>query len=222
MIKAVLFDLIGTTVLEKDSSMINGCFVRAFASQGVIVNDDLVKTNRGKEKGEMISAILKQANRPQTLKDSILRSFKDNLENGLSNFIENDGLRDVFHYLKSKKIRVGVGTGLPRDIVDKIFRQLNWQTLSWDYIGIAEEIGRGRPHPAMIFDMMHKLNLTKNGFLKVGDTMADIEEGKNADVLTAAVLSRTQSLKELSEKKPDFVIQSLIELKHIVEQSNLR
>lgn len=219
MITAILFDFIGTTVLEKDSSMINYCFIRAFASQGVIVNDDLIKSNRGKDKAEMIGLILKQLNQPRTLKDSILRSFKDNMGRGLLNFIENEGLQDTIHYLKGKRIKIGVGTGLPRDIFEQISKHLNWQRLPWDYIGIAEE-GRGRPHPDMIFDMMRKLNLTQNGFLKVGDTMADIQEGRNANVLTAAILSGTQRERELSDEKPDFIIQSLTELKQIVELSD--
>jgi beta-phosphoglucomutase-like phosphatase (HAD superfamily) len=220
MINAILFDLIGTTVLEKDPDMINNCFVRAFANQGIAVTDNLIKANRGKDKGEMIGLILKKLSQPLSIKDPILNSFKVNLENNLPGFVENEGLHDTIHYLKGRKIKIGVGTGLQRDIFEQIFRHLNWKRLPWDYIGIAEEMGRGRPHPDMIFDMMRKLDLTQNGFLKVGDTMADIQEGRNANVLTAAILSGTQRVKELSDEKPDFIIQSLTELKQIVEYSD--
>ncbi|MGZ8518400.1 MAG: HAD family hydrolase [Chitinophagaceae bacterium] len=41
----------------------------------------------------------------------------------------------------------------------------------------------------MILDMLKKFSLQKEQFLKVGDTVADILEGKNAGVKTAAILS---------------------------------
>jgi phosphoglycolate phosphatase-like HAD superfamily hydrolase len=68
----------------------------------------------------------------------------------------------------------------------------------------------------MILDMMKKFRLNNSELLKVGDTITDIREGKNAGVLTAAILSGTQSQEELVSQEPDYVINSLSQLKDII------
>jgi phosphoglycolate phosphatase-like HAD superfamily hydrolase len=57
-IKAILFDIIGTTVLEKDPNLINSCFENAFRQNNVKVEAAQIKANRGKDKSEIIKNIL--------------------------------------------------------------------------------------------------------------------------------------------------------------------
>ncbi len=215
IINGVLFDFIGTTVIETDPSMLNDCFVRGFKDHGVQVSSDIIRANRGKDKQEMIRDILVNLNQPLHLIELVLNSFRKHLQNNMDNFQENEGAIDVIRYMKERKIAVGLGTGLPRDLFENIFLHLQWNNIPFDYIGIAEEIGKGRPHPDMIFDMLAKCKLVNTEFLKVGDTVADIQEGKNAQVLTAAILSGTQDEKELTLQQPDFIIRHLTELKEI-------
>ena len=118
--------------------------------------------------------------------------------------------------MKARKVIIGLGTGLPRDTFEKIFNHLRWSRKQFDYIGIAEETGKGRPHPDMILDMLEKCRLQASELLKVGDTVADIQEGKNAKVPTAAILSGTQSEKDIISEQPDFIIRHLSELRKIM------
>ena len=214
--KGVLFDFMGTTAIEKDPGMINQCFIKAFRDHAVAVPDEMIKMNRGKDKKEMILSVLNHYNKPDRLLPLILASFNTSITNGLNNFIENKGAREIIQFLHEKNIVAGLGTGFPKDIFTVIFRHLDWESIGFDYIGIAEETGRGRPHPDMIMDMLKKFRLQKNQFLKVGDTIADILEGKNAGVKTVAVLSGTQDEKEIIKQKPDFIIHHLVELKEIL------
>jgi phosphoglycolate phosphatase-like HAD superfamily hydrolase len=101
-----------------------------------------------------------------------------------------------------------------------IYSHLQWQVYKFDYIGISSEVGKSRPDPAMIFDMMKKLKVKADQFLKVGDTIADIQEGKNAGVKTVVLLSGTQPEKDLMAQSPDFAIHSLQELVAIIESYN--
>src|SRR6185503_20663451 len=110
-------------------------------------------------------------------------------------------------------IRIGLGTGLPRDTFEAIFNYLGWNVKHFDYIGIAEEMAKGRPHPDMIFAMMKKLGLGVDELIKVGDTVADIREGKNAGVKTVAILSGTQDEQDIRDQQPDNIIRSLDELR---------
>ena len=216
MIKGVLFDLIGTTVIEKDPLVINRCFKLAFGDHGVSIDDNVIRLGRGKNKMEMISDALKHTHQPVDLAKSILASFKMHLESSMDNFSLNEGTVKTIDDMKMEGIVVGIGTGLPRDIFEKLLRHLNWNISQFDYIGIAEEIGKGRPEPDMILAMLKEYNLRPNEFLKVGDTIADIQEGKNAKVMTAVILSGTQDEKEIASQRPDFIIRSLNELRNIV------
>jgi phosphonoacetaldehyde hydrolase len=215
-IKAVLFDFIGTTVMEKDPLTINKCFSQAFNDHEVPVTDRFIIINRGKDKKEVIMTALKQTGSSIALVDPILNSFKSYLEDKLDNFFENTGAKEIIAWLKDRKISIGIGTGLPRDIFERIFNHLPFDTISFDYIGIADEIGKGRPHPDMILDMLVKCQVRNNEMLKVGDTISDIQEGRNANVFTAVILSGTQDKKDLINEQPDHILHSLIELKEII------
>jgi HAD superfamily hydrolase (TIGR01549 family) len=215
-IKAVLFDFIGTIVIEQDPLVLNSCFVDAFKDHGVDVSIELIRTNRGKDKKQMIDDILSGASLALDLTEPVLGSFRKRLTNSLDNFCENEGAAAVMNELAKAGIRIGLGTGLPRDTFEAIFNHLGWNKKHFDYTGIAEEIGKGRPHPDMIFDMMKRLGLGPDELIKVGDTVADVQEGKNAGVKTVAILSGTQDEQKIIDQRPDFIIRSLKELKEII------
>jgi beta-phosphoglucomutase-like phosphatase (HAD superfamily) len=60
-IRAVLFDMIGTTVLENDPTVISLCFGNAFRENSVEVHDDQIQNVRGMDKLEAIELILKNS-----------------------------------------------------------------------------------------------------------------------------------------------------------------
>jgi phosphonatase-like hydrolase len=218
MIRAILFDFIGTTVIENHFNIINNCFEKSFLDNNVSVDINLLRNERGKDKNVIIENILKSQRLPLTLRQSIYSSFKMNVTNNAGSFIENKGLKYILSYLRGRKIKIGLGTGLERDVFERICSHLQWDELVFDYVGISNEVGRSRPYPDMIFDMMKKTGIfdTKE-FLKIGDTIADIQEGKNAGVLTAAILSGTQNEVDLLHQNPDFVLTSLFDIKNIFE-----
>jgi len=215
-IKAVLFDMIGTTVIEKDPSLITSCFVDAFNDHSIGIERSTIKAHRGKDKRVMVGTVLSEKGLSLTLTESILQSFQNHLQSSLDNFGKNEGADEIIAYLKDRKILVGLGSGLSRDMFEAILDHVGWNEADFDYVGIAEEIGKSRPDPAMLFDVMRKLNIRSDELLKVGDTVADVQEGKNAKVKTVAILSGTQGEKEIVDAGPDFIIRSLIEIKKIV------
>lgn len=215
-IKAVLFDFIGTTVLEK-GDVINSAFEKAFHQEGVQIDSKVLNQNRGKDKHEIIDLILgERYSSKAILSKKIYQAFQTNVEKSSSEFSLNSGVSEVLEYLKVKKIKVGLGSALTRDLFERIFDRLPWHKNSFQYIGIASEVGRNRPHPDMIFDMMKSMDVKADEFLKVGDTTTDILEGKNAKVKTAAILSGTQPEELLRNAQPDFILNSLKELIDII------
>lgn len=215
-ITAVFFDFIGTTVLEKNNDVVLTCFQKAFHDFGITVDKEILHVNRGKAKDQMIADVLRSVKKDVRKKGEILASFKKHFVAGLDQFSESKDLEPTMAHLRSRKVKVGVGSGLPRDVLRILLEHFHWERYSFDYISTSEEIGKGRPNPDMIIDMMVKLHLNNYQFLKVGDTVADIQEGKNANVMTAAILNGTQPEAALRNEKPDYVIRRLLELKNIV------
>jgi phosphonoacetaldehyde hydrolase len=215
-ITAVMFDFIGTTVLEKNNDVVLTCFQNAFSDFDIKVEKDFLKGHRGKNKGEMIVEVLKLSKKDLKQKPKILAAFKKHFSYSVNQFSESKDLDATIAHLRSKDVKIGIGSGLPRDILQLLLEHFHWERFGFDYIATAEEIGKGRPDPDMIIDMMVKLHLNNFQFLKVGDTAADIQEGKNANVMTAALLSGTQPESVLRKENPDYVIKKLSDLRSIV------
>lgn len=216
-IKAVLFDVIGTTIIETNSSLIADCLKHAFRQHQVEISDAEIESIRGKDKLEAIQLLLLKKNHDPSHVSSILDAFKTHFRKNLHQFSEAEDLIAAHAFLWSNRIYVGVGTGLPQDLFQLLFEYFKWSRFNFDYVGVAEKVGRGRPHPDMINDMCAKLKIGKRDLLKIGDTPSDIEEGKNAGVYTAAILRGTVPDQILFDTKPDFIFRSLHEITTILE-----
>jgi phosphonatase-like hydrolase len=217
-VEAILFDVIGTTVQEKDPNTVNNCLFQAFTKHSVIVDSKTLNQFRGRDKKEIIRLTLAANQLPEARATQILESFNLNIIDSLHNFSGNEGAEELFAYLRGKQIKFGLGTGLSRELFELILKHLRWKKSDFDYIGIANELPRSRPHPDMIFDMMKILNVSNpTQFLKIGDTVSDIQEGKHAGVITAAMLSGTQPDEVLKSANPDFILKGLPDVKNIVD-----
>lgn len=215
--KAVLFDLVGTTVVERPNTII-GAFERAFAKNNIRVDKDFHIAHRGRGKKEIIESLLVTHGIPESTTVKVYDDFKYEIESAITDFSAAESAEEMFAYIMQKGIKLGIGTGLPRRIFDLMLRQLNWNNAMFDYVGIAEDIGSGRPDPGMILDMMKTIgSVDAASLLKVGDTAADIREGKNAGAKTAVILSGTQNSEMLRSEKPDYVIESLTDLKKVLK-----
>jgi HAD superfamily hydrolase (TIGR01549 family) len=208
-IRAVLFDMIGTTVVEKDPTVIPSCFESAFSEYSVPVDRSRIQEVRGLNKMEAIGRILRSSNKPMELQSRIFESFTKNVEKNISNFEEHPELGPVIRQLHEREIIVGIASGLSLDLFELLFEKFQWKKYSLDYVNVYENFPEGRPHPTLIFNMCNKFQVDVTQLLKVGDTVADVEEGKNAGSVTAAILAGTQPDSILQKANADFEIRSL-------------
>jgi phosphonatase-like hydrolase len=216
-IRGVLFDVIGTTIIESDPTLVVTSFKKAFEDHQVVVDEAVIQRNRGRDKMLMIETVIHEQNLSVALAPKIYHSFQSNIVSNLHQFRSQRGATEIFNYLRKQNIKIGLGTGLSRDLFEQILNHLQWNLADFDYIGIANEMGESRPSPIMIYDMMKKLGISNaKEFLKVGDTTADIQEGKNAGVVTVAILSGTQTHEQLEGEEPDYIISDLSEIKNII------
>lgn len=211
--EAILFDVTGTTVREKNPNTMLSCFANAFRDHGFELDVDFIRKNRGNDNKKMIGIILNEFGEPAELVDPIYQSFKRHLLSNIGNFEPNEGTTELFAYLKSVNTKIGLGSGMERELLNALLEKLNWNVNTFDYIACGDDFDFQRPMPDMILGMMKKFEITKGEeFLKVGDTVMDIREGKNAFVKTCAVLSGTQSEDVLLNEEPDILVESLADL----------
>ena len=220
-IQLAMFDMAGTTVNDK----IGGCplmvisMMRAFTKHGIELSPDVINKHRGKQKSEAIQTLLREVAElspaeVERVGDGVYREFLRELESNLSRISEIDGTTELFRHLKSKDIHIGVGSGFPTQVVQAIVSQLGWLEKGLlDYVGSAEQVGVGRPNPRMIHDAMQQLGITDGRkVVKIGDTVVDVQEGKNAGAWTVAVLTGSQTEAQLMAVAPDYILSSIREL----------
>ena len=239
-----MFDLAGTTVNDSIDGLplVTIAMKEAFKKHGFFVSPSVVNKYRGLEKKEAIKCILSDLRcKPNTecgynentgketgysvefMIDTLFTDFKTALSNHLYSIDkEIPGTTTVFQALKSRNIKIAVGSGFPHSVVEYIVRRLNWSDLV-DYVSSAEKEGHGRPHPAMIKAAMKSCGVVEScQVVKVGDSKFDIEEGRNANCWTVAVLTGTQSEETLRQAKPDFVLSSVENLMDVLQEISNR
>jgi phosphonatase-like hydrolase len=229
LIRLVMFDMAGTTMddMVEGYPLVIGAAIKAFARHGLNLSAEAVNAQRGREKKEMMAALLQEIGAPEHLLESIYAAFLAELERGLDGVKEMAGAGELFRALHRMGILVGVGSGFPTDVMSKMLARLGWQREGLvDYAASAEQVGEGRPSPAMIRAAMKDLDIhDSQTIIKVGDTVMDIREGKNAGAWTVAVLTGTQSREQLAKDGPDYILPSignLFDLLGNVEGTRLR
>ena len=221
-IKLVVFDLAGTTIDDTIDGLplVTVAMKEAFASHGIQINPEQVNKYRGMDKKEAVRCLLREHEsiNDDTLLDDMFRDFKTALNSHL-NDIENEitGTTDAFHWLKTKGIKIAVGSGFPHNVVLSLVEKLGWKNLI-QFVSSAELEGHSRPDPSLIHSaMQHCLVTDSRNVLKVGDTVMDVEEGKNAKCWTVAVLTGTQTEFTLKQSNPDYIINSVADLPQLLE-----
>lgn len=223
-IKLVVFDIAGTTV--SDSGNINGFFRDAFSNAGMNVDAKDVDEVMGYRKKEAIEIIVKKY-KPGFEEDAdFIDAIHEDFTNQMVAFYENDAelsplpfAEKVFRELHGKKIKVALNTGFTRAITTPILKRLGWDKASFiDEVICSDEVPQGRPHPYMIRKLMKKLNVSdSHDVVKVGDTMVDIQEGKNAGCwIVIGVTTGAYSRENLLKYQPDYVIDSLESLPSLI------
>ena len=110
----------------------------------------------------------------------------------------DDKLLDLFENWRMKGIKVALNTGYNKNFQKKIIKNLNLSESIDDFIS-SEEVKRGRPYPYMINKLMERNNIINaRNVCKIGDTVNDMMEGKNANCgLTIGVLSGAGKIENL-------------------------
>ena len=92
--------------------------------------------------------------------------------------------------LRKMGLKIGSTTGYTDEMMALVVpKALRWAIPQTAWFSPDSTNKKGRPYPYMIFRNMEKLELKDvSRVMKVGDTVSDILEGKNAGLVTVGVL----------------------------------
>ena len=202
MIKAVILDWAGTTVDFGCMAPV-AAFKRAFAEQGVAVTSQEVREPMGMKKRDHLQIMLGMTRiaemwqqtygrLPQASDvDQLYHTFETALFATLADHAEvKPGVLEVVETLRATGIKIGSTTGYTRKMMATVEKIAKAQGYAPDFVVTPDEVsGKGRPAPDMIFkNLTYFEGLATHEVIKVGDTLADIKEGKNAGVRAIGIV----------------------------------
>ena len=205
-ISAIMLDWAGTTVDHGSVAPILA-LQTLFDNHDIQVSTEDARKDMGLLKRDHIQAILqldnvraawmKRFGKEPTLEDlNALYAEFGPLQMGIitkhSHVI--DGVAETVARWKSMGIHIGSTTGYTRAMLDPVIAQARTQGYSPDSSVCPDEVGAGRPAPWMLFRNAQLLDVyPMSRCVKIGDTISDIEEGRNAGMWTIG-LTRTGNM----------------------------
>lgn len=136
--------------------------------------------------------------------------FEDKLMSILHLYADpKPGVTEAVELLREKGIKIGSTTGYTDKMMEIVVPAAASKGYAPDVWFSPDSTGqKGRPYPYMIFRNMEALGLMDvRRVIKVGDTVSDIREGKNAGVLSAGIVTGSSemglSLEEFEVLSPE-------------------
>lgn len=218
----VVFDMAGTTVNE--DNLVYKLMHQMLVNDGYDCTLEMVLAlGAGKEKRRAFKDLLIDLGvfAPDNIAMRLHESFHLNLVEAYQSMDVKPMpyAERIFNELKKRNIKVVLNTGYDAYIASLLLEKLNWhvgQTI--DAVITASDVVSSRPNPEMIFLAMQNMAIRDAAFVvKVGDSITDIEEGKNAGCgLTIGITTGAQNEEMLLMADPDFVIHGLDKILSIV------
>ncbi len=204
----VVFDWAGTTVDYGCFAPVQA-FAGAFKSYGIEVTMDEVRKPMGMLKKEHIRTMLKM-DRIHTafvekygreVEEKDIDAIYDKFEDSLFAILDNcadlkPGVVETMDALRAKGIKIGATTGYTNEmmaVITKIAKEQGYEPDYWCSPDAVE--GEGRPNPFMVHKNMFELKVQDvRQVIKVGDTVSDINEGKNAGAFAIGIIEGSSEM----------------------------
>ncbi len=199
-VQAVIFDWAGTTV-DHGSCAPAGVFVQAFAQHGLQVSVTQARGPMGIHKREHVRTLLdlesvreqfEKVQRRAATEADIDTIYKDATRlqiDCLKDYADPiSGVVETLAQLRQRRIKIGSCTGYVTAMMDVLVPAAAAKGFVPDTWVCASDVTSARPSPQMALLNVIRLDAGPiQACVKVGDTVADVEEGLNAGMWSVAV-----------------------------------
>lgn len=199
-IRAVVHDWAGT-VVDFGSRAPATVFVELFRRHDVTVTEEQAREPMGRHKRDHIRALAAMAPLARQWERVHGRPFAEaDAEALYAEFIPLQmgelgahaglipGALEALQALRQRGIAIGSSTGYTRQMMEIVLAESARQGYVPDACVCADEVAAGRPAPWLAFRNAERLGVyPMAAIVKVGDTVADVEEGLNAGMWSIGV-----------------------------------
>ena len=222
-ITLAVFDMAGTTIDE--DNVVYKTLQKAINLSGRKVELDFVlRHGAGKEKHQAIKDILEAMGEAGVESHAIFSEFKTLLEKAYLDLEVRpyQGVEALLLTLKTHHIKVVLNTGYDRSTAQLLLDKLRWeQGRHYDFCVTSDDVEQARPAADMILKAMELTGIKDSSLvLKAGDSISDIEEGKNAGCgLVIGVTTGAHNAEQLNSAVPSYVLNALNDLLEYINLS---
>jgi phosphonoacetaldehyde hydrolase len=199
-LEAVIFDWAGTTVDYGSLAPVR-VLVEVFAAHGVPITGAQARRDMGLLKRDHIERILQSPEVSEQWERRYGRApacadldelFAEFIPAQMECLAEHSRLIphtvELTARLRTRGLKIGSTTGYTRPMLDLLLEYARAQGYSPDLSLCPDDVGGGRPKPWMCYRLGMEFRLSAgSSCVKIGDTPADIHEGRNAGMWTLAV-----------------------------------
>lgn len=199
-LKAVVLDWAGTTV-DYGSCAPAGVFIETFHKKGIDVTFEQARQPMGLDKKVHIRTLLEMPGISHQWEKRFGQHWNEsNVEELYQDFIPMQlaclkdysdlipGTLEATREFRQQGLKIGTTTGYNRDMIGIVASEAKRQGFDPDAIVCSSDVISGRPHPWMALEAAHRMQAhPMESIVKIGDTLADIEEGLNAGMWTIGV-----------------------------------
>jgi len=196
-IKAVIFDWAGTTIDYGCFAPVKG-FVDGFKSIGIDITSEMARKPMGLLKIDHTRAIAAMLAEP-IAEEQILKAYEVFEKTLFSNIEQHcdikDYVIDTVAELRKRGIKIGSTTGYTSAMMERVLPKASEQGYSPDFCIAPDQAKKGRPYPYMIWHNLMQFGISDpREAVKIGDTTADIAEGKSANCWTVGIVMGSSEL----------------------------
>ena len=119
--------------------------------------------------------------------------------------------REVLETLHGRGIRLGVATNKLGRFSREIFEHFGMEKLFTVIVGDGD-VPQNKPNPEMLRLALEKMGVEKERTIFVGDSVIDIQTGKNAGVRVFAVPTGNTDRRDLENARPEVMLDRLPDL----------
>ncbi len=213
-IEAVIFDWAGTTIDYGCFAPVQA-FIESFKEFGITPTADEVREPMGMLKWDHIHAMMQMPRITEEWKKNYgkmwskedVNAIYEKSERAIFKILHNFAspkpyVLEAIEKLRGKGIKIGSTTGYTDEMMSYVVpaaKEAGYTPDAWFSPNSVSNMGR--PYPYMIYKNMEFLKVSGvDAVIKVGDTIADILEGKNAGIITVGIVEGS-SIMGLSEEE---------------------
>lgn len=207
-----------TYIFDFDGTLVNSLpSIAYFANKALnkynlpSISEERYKKLVGNGAVNLTHRMLKEVGADPALFDEVYHEYYDTYDQNFSYLTEPyEGIMDLLKELKKRGCKTAIVSNKPDVTTKKICDEL---------FGDLIDICRGqtescpiKPDPTAVFEVIEQLGAEKDKCVYCGDTITDMETGKNAGLYTIGVLWGFRDLDELKSGNPQKIVSTPSEI----------